>query len=257
MSEPEQCIICLDHLPRPSSLDGEVPAATTVPEAVEEESSYLNIVAALDGCDHIIHDACIRSWAQKTNTCPICRNPFHSVRVYDGVDGESTLSLPLASMRPPADMRRHQEPSYRNTKSKIKNKLPNSMYYSGWVRIPRKKRIAETHAQFATRRSGKTSCSFAIAAMPPTTPIASAWIIFPTVTGIAWNVPIFSTSSTTQNRLKMGMHRLALNIPEGRILETFEDTMLEPEHVSEGRVARPATWIGKVPGASSPDASTR
>lgn len=100
MSEPEQCIICLDPLPRPSSLDGEVPAATTDPEAVEEESSYLNNVAALDGCDHIIHDACIRSWAQKTNTCPICRNPFHSVRVYNGVDGESTLSLPLACFHP-------------------------------------------------------------------------------------------------------------------------------------------------------------
>ncbi|KAH8737802.1 hypothetical protein BGZ61DRAFT_338491 [Ilyonectria robusta] len=105
MSEPEQCIICLDPLPRPSSLDDDhgggvgdavsVPAATA-PEAVQldvdvdinnEDSSYLDIVAALDGCNHIIHDACIRSWAQKTNTCPICRNPFHSVRVYNGVDG--------------------------------------------------------------------------------------------------------------------------------------------------------------------------
>ncbi|KAF7554259.1 hypothetical protein G7046_g6861 [Stylonectria norvegica] len=101
MSEPEQCIICLDPLPRPSvptiapGLDPDahledlkVPAAiTTAAEAVQEEDSYLNNVAALDGCDHIIHDACIRSWAQKTNTCPICRNPFHSVRVYNGVDG--------------------------------------------------------------------------------------------------------------------------------------------------------------------------
>ncbi|KAH7162548.1 hypothetical protein B0J13DRAFT_615184 [Dactylonectria estremocensis] len=113
MSEPEQCIICLDPLPRPETLDDHhggggdgsggvgdavpVPAAT-VPDAVEvevdidadinnDEPSYLNIVAALDGCNHIIHDVCIRSWAQKTNTCPICRNPFHSVRVYNGVDG--------------------------------------------------------------------------------------------------------------------------------------------------------------------------
>lgn len=98
MSEPDQCIICLDPLPHPSSLDGEVPAATTASEAVEEESSYLNIVAALDGCDHIIHDACIRSWAQKTNTCPICRNPFHSVRVYNGIDGK--FWVPLACLHP-------------------------------------------------------------------------------------------------------------------------------------------------------------
>ncbi|KAF5020754.1 hypothetical protein F66182_7214 [Fusarium sp. NRRL 66182] len=99
MSEPEQCIICLDPLPRStaaasSSLQAaHAPAAVaggltaTATDILEDESNYLNTVAALDGCNHIIHDACIRSWAQKTNTCPICRNPFHSVRVYNGVDG--------------------------------------------------------------------------------------------------------------------------------------------------------------------------
>ncbi|KAM0562282.1 hypothetical protein ACHAPJ_002730 [Fusarium lateritium] len=108
MSEPEQCIICLDPLPRPSGpsaaltaaavSDGvaggdsgepaPIPATTaTASEILEDDLNYLNIVASLDGCDHIIHDACIRSWAQKTNTCPICRNPFHSVRVYNGADG--------------------------------------------------------------------------------------------------------------------------------------------------------------------------
>ncbi|KAI5465709.1 hypothetical protein BGZ63DRAFT_400157 [Mariannaea sp. PMI_226] len=114
MSEPEQCIICLDPLPHPSSLDkdhggagaGAAPTVShvngdTVGDAVpvpaatapqtngdnNEDVNYLDIVAALDGCNHIIHDVCIRSWAQKTNTCPICRNPFHSVRVYNGVDG--------------------------------------------------------------------------------------------------------------------------------------------------------------------------
>ncbi|KAK5990179.1 PHD and RING finger domain-containing protein [Cladobotryum mycophilum] len=92
MSEPEQCIICLDPLPRPSSSNGgdsEAPVDTAITannDAVEADSSYLNILASLDGCDHIIHDACIRSWAQKTNTCPICRKPFHFVRVYNGLD---------------------------------------------------------------------------------------------------------------------------------------------------------------------------
>ncbi|KAM0436941.1 hypothetical protein ACHAPT_002656 [Fusarium lateritium] len=122
MSEPEQCIICLDPLPR-AALETDAPAVVAVADAAAaaaaatdgvvtggepapepapiaataapyaaapsslEDDSYLNIVAALDGCNHIIHDACIRSWAQKTNTCPICRNPFHSVRVYNGVDG--------------------------------------------------------------------------------------------------------------------------------------------------------------------------
>ncbi|RDA92952.1 hypothetical protein CP533_5536 [Ophiocordyceps camponoti-saundersi (nom. inval.)] len=84
MSEPEQCIICLDPLPLPSS-SPQNPAVVVPPES--DDTGHLNIVAALDGCEHIIHDACIRSWAQKTNTCPICRNPFHCVRVYNGVDG--------------------------------------------------------------------------------------------------------------------------------------------------------------------------
>ncbi|EMT63918.1 hypothetical protein FOC4_g10010392 [Fusarium odoratissimum] len=116
MSEAEQCIICLDPLPRPSAalqapaaltvaasdaaggVSGGEPASapesapvptttSTTSDVLENDSNYLNIVASLDGCNHIIHDACIRSWAQKTNTCPICRNPFHSVRVYNGVDG--------------------------------------------------------------------------------------------------------------------------------------------------------------------------
>ncbi|KAF4581907.1 Ribosomal protein L37ae [Ophiocordyceps camponoti-floridani] len=84
MSEPEQCIICLDPLPRPSSSSLDPPQPQ---QPVTDDAGHLDIVASLDGCEHIIHDACIRSWAQKTNTCPICRNPFHSVRVYNGVDG--------------------------------------------------------------------------------------------------------------------------------------------------------------------------
>jgi RING-H2 zinc finger domain len=100
MSEPDQCIICLDSLPLPrSSGPGlatdsvlQVPPTTTDAENTnntedDEAANQLNVVAALDGCEHIIHDACIRSWAQKTNTCPICRNLFHTVRVFNGVDG--------------------------------------------------------------------------------------------------------------------------------------------------------------------------
>ncbi|TWU76687.1 hypothetical protein ED733_000883 [Metarhizium rileyi] len=116
MNEPEQCIICLDPLPHPSSLaspHSPSPSPSPSPingagttgaakesadtasstrqivaaDAVAEDVNNLDIVAALDGCEHVIHDACIRSWAQKTNTCPICRTPFHFVRVYNGVDG--------------------------------------------------------------------------------------------------------------------------------------------------------------------------
>ncbi|KAG5984773.1 hypothetical protein E4U55_003285 [Claviceps digitariae] len=125
MNEPEQCIICLDPLPRASTstspphsplspsavnaahnadttttttttttsadltlTDSAAPdSATALATAVAQETNHLDIVASLDGCEHVIHDACIRAWAQKTNTCPICRTPFHFVRVYNGVDG--------------------------------------------------------------------------------------------------------------------------------------------------------------------------
>ncbi|KAG5927570.1 hypothetical protein E4U42_002077 [Claviceps africana] len=117
MNEPEQCIICLDPLPRastpsPSAVDAIHNAAatttanttanttatameptrspapdSTIAASLAQETSHLDIVASLDGCEHVIHDACIRSWAQKTNTCPICRTSFHFVRVYNGIDG--------------------------------------------------------------------------------------------------------------------------------------------------------------------------
>ncbi|KAG5913990.1 hypothetical protein E4U53_004741, partial [Claviceps sorghi] len=107
MIEPEQCIICLDPLPRASTSSPSSPSAvnaihdaaattteptgsaapdSTIAAALAQETSHLDIVASLDGCEHVIHDACIRSWAQKTNTCPICRTSFHFVRVYNGID---------------------------------------------------------------------------------------------------------------------------------------------------------------------------
>jgi hypothetical protein len=109
MSEPEQCIICLEPLPHPhpkTSTNGALLHHQTQPPPlsvngtsdgttaanaidIDDESNYHNIIAVLDGCEHIIHDKCIRSWAEKTNSCPICRNAFHIVSVFNGVDGES------------------------------------------------------------------------------------------------------------------------------------------------------------------------
>ncbi|OAA78001.1 Ribosomal protein L37ae [Akanthomyces lecanii RCEF 1005] len=107
MSEPDQCIICLDHLPTPASINGassdDSVTAAFEHEAAEHDDSYLNIVAALDGCEHIIHDACIRSWAKKTNTCPICRTPFHSVRVYNGVDGTAVSTYTVQDKKQVAE----------------------------------------------------------------------------------------------------------------------------------------------------------
>lgn len=98
MTDPDQCIICLEPLviqapsarvqagldPTPAA--AESPTTTTTEDDAATFDSNSRI-AALDSCDHVIHDACIRLWALKTNTCPICREPFRKLRVFDGVSG--------------------------------------------------------------------------------------------------------------------------------------------------------------------------
>ena len=102
MTDPDQCIICLEPLviQAPSArvqagLEPPAPAAapespTTTTTTTEDDAATFDSnsrIAALDSCDHVIHDACIRLWALKTNTCPICREPFRKLRVFDGVSG--------------------------------------------------------------------------------------------------------------------------------------------------------------------------
>jgi hypothetical protein len=40
----------------------------------------------------MLHDACLREWTDQANSCPICRQIFHSVTVYDKVGGKSPPS---------------------------------------------------------------------------------------------------------------------------------------------------------------------
>nr|TKW20828.1 LOW QUALITY PROTEIN: hypothetical protein SEVIR_4G114700v2 [Setaria viridis] len=48
--EPAACAICLDELRQGQLCMHEVPA-----------------------CRHIFHEGCIRAWAKKKNSCPLCR----------------------------------------------------------------------------------------------------------------------------------------------------------------------------------------
>ncbi|KAL0931999.1 PHD-finger domain-containing protein [Colletotrichum truncatum] len=103
MTEPDQCIICLESLQPPSSqLDGANGAGPTVAttgttskatyqridsdiEILEEDEN--NHIATLVGCNHVVHDRCIRSWAKNSNTCPICRTPFNEVSLSSELNG--------------------------------------------------------------------------------------------------------------------------------------------------------------------------
>ncbi|KAJ2966686.1 hypothetical protein NUW58_g10605 [Xylaria curta] len=44
-------------------------------------------IAVIQVCGHYLHDSCLREWTGKANSCPICRQAFHLVHVYDKVGG--------------------------------------------------------------------------------------------------------------------------------------------------------------------------
>ncbi|KAK0753237.1 hypothetical protein B0T18DRAFT_9747 [Schizothecium vesticola] len=45
-------------------------------------------VAKIDVCGHVLHNNCLREWSEKANSCPICRQTFNLVHVYDKVGGK-------------------------------------------------------------------------------------------------------------------------------------------------------------------------
>ncbi|KAM7193266.1 39S mitochondrial ribosomal protein L46 domain containing protein [Naviculisporaceae sp. PSN 640] len=112
----DQCIVCLDTLeqavpsspplppPDPDATSAEngsleVPlppksveqlakiglATSTITGSAPHQHTY---VAEIEVCGHQLHDACLREWTEKANSCPICRQTFHSVKVYDKVGGK-------------------------------------------------------------------------------------------------------------------------------------------------------------------------
>ncbi|KAH8782756.1 hypothetical protein F5883DRAFT_404797 [Diaporthe sp. PMI_573] len=46
-----------------------------------------NNIAIIQVCGHILHDSCLKAWTVKANSCPICRQTFHNVQVYDQIGG--------------------------------------------------------------------------------------------------------------------------------------------------------------------------
>lgn len=49
-------------------------------------------IAVIQVCGHILHDTCLKAWTGKANSCPICRQAFHLVEVYDKIGGTFSLS---------------------------------------------------------------------------------------------------------------------------------------------------------------------
>ncbi len=124
----DQCIVCLEPLAgvlegappdAPSAVAGNAPdpalesppavgksAATSppgkAPDAdncvqIKQESQEDENVAQIQVCGHLLHDSCLKEWTEKANSCPICRQIFHLVHVYDKVGGKSSPPAPSTS----------------------------------------------------------------------------------------------------------------------------------------------------------------
>lgn len=109
----DQCIVCLEPL---AVEDGTATATPPAPAdqqllneledhhkrlAIEDPDGFAKLnkndetvainndhVAEISACGHMLHDACLREWTEKANSCPICRQTFNVVTVREKVGGE-------------------------------------------------------------------------------------------------------------------------------------------------------------------------
>lgn len=104
----DQCIVCLEPLdaetapqsPATQQLLKDLRAeherlAIEDPDALAsinetKEATYLanDHVAEIKVCGHMLHDSCLRAWGEKANSCPICRQTFNLVTVYEKIGGK-------------------------------------------------------------------------------------------------------------------------------------------------------------------------
>ncbi|KAI2613295.1 hypothetical protein GGR54DRAFT_331532 [Hypoxylon sp. NC1633] len=73
---------------------------TTDPTSHGEEDTK---IAVIQVCGHALHDACLREWTGKANSCPICRQAFHLVHVYDKVGGTQLSSYKVEDKKQVAE----------------------------------------------------------------------------------------------------------------------------------------------------------
>lgn len=98
----EQCIVCLedlDHAPKlddadpsPSviaeeNLEGTTTAAAQQHNRLQSKHSTSDLIGVIQGCNHVLHDICLKEWIQKANSCPICRTQFNKVEVRETTTG--------------------------------------------------------------------------------------------------------------------------------------------------------------------------
>ena len=69
---------------------------------------HLLTVALIPVCGHVLHDTCLKEWAERSNSCPICRTTFNMVEVLDKIGGR----FPYVSYSTPHFLPLHRRPCF-------------------------------------------------------------------------------------------------------------------------------------------------
>lgn len=79
-----------------SATDGKdkTPETTDPTTKKDDADANDNNIAIIQVCGHILHDSCLKAWTVKANSCPICRQTFHNVQVYDQIGGKLLFTTP-------------------------------------------------------------------------------------------------------------------------------------------------------------------
>ncbi|KAI1505416.1 hypothetical protein F5X99DRAFT_243804 [Biscogniauxia marginata] len=85
--------------PSPKSSKSPLRTTTDVPTCDDDN----NNIAVIQVCGHVLHDACLREWTGKANSCPICRQAFHLVTVYDKIGGAEIHSYKVEDKKQVAE----------------------------------------------------------------------------------------------------------------------------------------------------------
>lgn len=112
----DQCIVCLEPLdvvatplaPAEQELQKALrdqherlvredpDALSKINQTNTSEPANPSHVAEISACGHTLHDECLRGWSEKANSCPICRQTFNVVTVFEKVGGEFATPSPTA-----------------------------------------------------------------------------------------------------------------------------------------------------------------
>ncbi|KAK0711443.1 hypothetical protein B0H67DRAFT_492430 [Lasiosphaeris hirsuta] len=90
-SSPSVVLVPGDPSVAPQQLEAADPVApaaviSSINTSPKQHENHEN-VALIQICGHVLHDSCLREWSEKANSCPICRQTFNLVHVYDKVGG--------------------------------------------------------------------------------------------------------------------------------------------------------------------------